>query len=537
MRYRDLCPTIGVTVLIGLIACGEARAQVTVQVSDFVALPVTGSFSGGTGNPGSLARVNVMRPEPGPSGRLWVNDLNGPLYLLDPATRSFTTYLNFNGRDAHPGLFDRFTFAAGFANGLITFQFDPDYLTNGKFYTLHLEDPVVNGSRVPDATSVPGLSVDGYEPTVAETTPGALFRESVIIEWTDANIRNATFEGTAREILRIQLNTQIHPTGDLIFNPTARRGDPDWRVLYIGAGDGGSGEQKSLTMRHNPQRLDTLVGKILRIVPDPAEHQATSRLSPNGRYRIPRDNPFAGVAGARGEVWAYGFRNPHRLTWVVDAARPSNNRLLAMSIGMHTWETINIIHKGANYGYSEREGNEAMVLTNLTEPRPANDRLPVRVTDTVTRGTVAPTYPVLQYNHGMGLAILGGVLYQGSRLPALRGKFIFGDIATGRLYYAEYADLLNADDGKPDTMAEVKNISLRWDDPADTPDTGVQPFPTMNPIVVAGYEARKRATPGVQSGPRPTRADIRLAVDASGELYVLSKVDGMIRAVVAATAE
>ncbi len=151
--------------------------------------------------------------------------------------------------------------------------------------------------------------------TSAVPVPGPSTREAVLIEWTDTNTANTTFEGNARELLRVKLNGQIHPMGDLIFNPTARPGDPDWRVLYIACGDGGSGESKNLEMRSNPQRLDLLVGKILRIIPDPAEKKDSSKVSENGRYRIPNDNPFVGKTGARGEIWAYGLRNPARLTW------------------------------------------------------------------------------------------------------------------------------------------------------------------------------------------------------------------------------
>jgi glucose/arabinose dehydrogenase len=383
---------------------------------------------------------------------------------------------------------------------------------------------------------VPGLQVAGYAPTPAVVTPGPITRESVIIEWTDTNIHDAVFEGTAREILRIQLNTQIHPTGDMIFNPTARRGDADWRVMYIGAGDGGSGEQKSPAMRSNPQRLDTLVGKILRIIPDPAEHTATSIVSANGRYRIPNDNPFVKTAGARGEIWAYGFRNPHRLTWEVDPARPANNRLLAMSIGLHTWETVNIVHKGRNYGYSAREGTEALLDTNQTGPRPVPDRLPVLISDTVTHGTTAVTYPVLEYNHLNGFAIMGGFVYHGTRLPALRGKFLFGDILTGRLWYADYQEMLAADDGKPDTLAARLEVQVRWNDPNDAPDAGLTTYPTMNPIVVAAYKARRAREAPAATEPMPARADIRFGLDAQGEIFILSKVDGMIRSVVGATA-
>ena len=83
-------------------------------------------------------------------------------------------------------------------------------------------------------------------------------------------------------------------------------------------------------------------------------------------------------------------------------------------------------------------------------------------------------------------------------------------------------------------MAAYEQIAIKWDDPSDEPDAGLKSYGTMAPIVVAGYEARKRQTPGVVGGPRPTRADIRLGVDAAGELYITSKVDGMIRAIVGA---
>ena len=145
----------------------------------------------------------------------------------------------------------------------------------------------------------------------------------------------------------------------MTFNPVARPGDPDWRVMYLGAGDARSGEQRD-SRRLNPQRLDTLVGKILRIVPDLREHTKTSTVSENGRYRIPNDNPFVTLEGARKEIWAYGLRNPHRLTWDVDPAQPGAPRLLAFNIGLVAWETVVVIHKGANYGYPLREGTQSM---------------------------------------------------------------------------------------------------------------------------------------------------------------------------------
>ena len=93
---------------------------------------------------GLLARVNSLREEPGGANRFFVNDLNGPLYILDKSTKAFTTYLDFNGREGHTGLFHKFAYETGYANGLVSVQFDPDYRKNGRFYTVHIEDPAVN---------------------------------------------------------------------------------------------------------------------------------------------------------------------------------------------------------------------------------------------------------------------------------------------------------------------------------------------------------------------------------------------------------
>jgi glucose/arabinose dehydrogenase len=475
-------------------------------------MPMTGRVDG-PGNAGSLARVNVMREEPGGTKRFFVSDLNGPLYILDTTTKKLTTYLNFNGRGTPAGLFDKLTIDAGFANGFITFQFDPDYTRNGKFYTIHLEDPALPGSLLPH-------NISGYTPTVAITTPGAIQREAVLIEWTDTNIANSTFEGTARELMRVQLNTRIHPMGDLIFNPTARRGDADWRVLYIGCGDGGSGEQQNSSMRLNPQFLDTLVGKILRIIPDLQEHTDSSTVSGNGRYRIPNDNPFAATAGARKEIWAYGLRNPHRLSWDVE--------LIAAVVGLHTWETVDVIHKGANYGYPLREGHELLKPDNTTGPLPEPDRLPVQTSARVLDGTVAPEYPVIQYPHTKegGDAIAGGFVYRGKLLPALDGKYVFGDITTGRIWYADYNAML----GNRGTIVGIQVLNIEWNG---------ESYTSMSPIVETAYHARGGKDPdlpGNSTVSGASRVDMRLAMDANGELYILSKSDGMIRAVVGVTA-
>ena len=500
----------------------QQAPRLALELEDYAALPITADNTN-TNTRAQLARVNYLRDEPG-GRRFFVNDLNGPLYILDKQTKAFTTYLNFNGRGGRPGLFPKFTFELNFATGLTNFVFDPDYAKTGVFYTLHMEDPATDAPAQPKSGVVPGLDLTGYTTTPAIPTPtvdGRIDREVVLVEWTDRNPANGTFEGAARELLRLQHPLAPHPLGEMTFNPAARPGDPDWRVMYLGAGDAQSGEQRD-SRRLNPQRLDTLVGKILRIVPDLREHVGNSSVSENGRYRIPNDNPFVSLEGARKEIWAYGLRNPHRLSWDVDPARPGAT-LLAFNIGLVSWEAILVIRKGANYGYPLREGTQVMSENGMTAV-PQDDRIPVQISDTVVRGTVTPTYPVAQFPHTPtgGDAIANGFVYRGKSIPALRNRLLFGDITTGRFWYADIAEVLAADDNNPATVAPIHKVDS-----------------SLRQLVEASYRARGGKAPALPGSARvsgPGRVDVRLASDEEGELYVLTKADGMIRKVVGARA-
>ena len=204
-----------------------APEPLTLELRDFAALPITGNVAGEGQVDGLLARVNSIREEPGGTGRMFVTDMNGPIYILDKKTKAFLPYLDFNGSGDRPGLFDRLIHDPGYSSGISQFQFDPDYLRNGKFYTVHMESPALPGSQRPDATRLPGLTFGpfGYEPTAAIGTPGTITYESVLIEWTDALPRNATFEGTAREVLAraAQQPYSSDGRGGLSSNRTARR--------------------------------------------------------------------------------------------------------------------------------------------------------------------------------------------------------------------------------------------------------------------------------------------------------------------------
>ena len=495
----------------------------TLKLANYVELPITGNMSADRVT-GVLARGSILRDEPG-GQRFFVNDLNGPLYMLNKQTKQLTPYLNFDGAGDRAGLFPKFSATMGYASGLMNFVFDPDYAQNGIFYTLHMENPATPEENVmPKAGVVPGLNLAGYTTTAALTKPteaayAPLARELVIVEWTDRQLGNTTFEGTAREVLRLYVPGLFHPLNEITFNPAAQPGDPDWRVMYIGIGDAGTGERPG-PMRLHAQRLDTYQGKILRIIPTLSEHTTTSTVSENGRYRIPNDNPFVSIAGSRKEIWAYGLRNPHRLTWYVDPARPREPVLLAFNIGLVSWETVVIVKKGANYGYPLREGTQSMSSTNGMGPLPADDLIPVQVSDTVTHGTIKPTYAVIAYPHapGGGDAIANGFVYRGKQIPALKGALVFGDITTGRIWYAHVKDVLAADDGNPLTMAPLHELGTQ-----------------LRALSEETYRKRgglNAGLPGRGAVAGAGRIDLRLAEDNYGELYVLTKGDGMIRALV-----
>ena len=502
---------------------------------------------------GQLARVNSLRSEPADAplsaSRFFVVDQNGTLYILDKASKKFAPYLKF------AEIFPHFESDTGNTAGIVSIGFDPGYAKNGKFYTVHIEKLGMEGSATPTNEHLASLKLDGYTTTPAVNPPaGPVNLESVLIEWTDTNIRNDTFEGTARELLRVGYDRN-HPMGDLIFNPLVKPGQDDYGNLYISVGDGAQGETPG--PGHTlPQQLDNFMGKILRITPDITLHPK-DKLGPNERYRIPSTgkdpNPFVSVASARGEIYAYGLRNPHRMYW--DTV---SKTLLVNDIGLHFWEEIDILTKGANYGYSEREGDEQLFVDNagktgsLVNPPvafPDRDLLHVDGIDE----PVAPVYPAAVYSHFEGDSIGSGFVYRGKQMPQLRGKYIFNDMTTGRIFYVDLAEMI-ATRGQRNKQAQIHELQIQYKNPNDTASNTAAKR-RMFDIVADTYKqkggtpAQDRVLPGAAGAttgwrdPEHTqpkadpegvpygggRADTRVALGGDGELYILSKSDGMIR--------
>jgi len=539
------------------------KGGAAVLLEDYATLPLSGrggsitSFGPNVNMSDQLARPTFIRSEPTnaplSSARFFVTDLNRNLYILDKASRTFTAYLNFQA------IFPRYYNAGGFAGGLNPIAFDPEYASNGIFYTSHLETNS-SASATPTSVNTPGLDLTGYATTPRVNPPaGGISYESVLVEWHDTNVNNATFEGTARELMRIGARDRIHPLGDLLFNPLATPGHADYRNLYVAVGDGSSGETAGAT-RTIPQRLDTLLGKILRITPDVSLRPA-DLLVTNGAvslYRIPATgadpNPFVSVSlsGLRKEIFAYGFRNCHRFSW-----DPIANLIVENDIGLDSWEEVNLVEKGGNYGYSEREGPEQLFVGGTNHRKTGSQivpAVPFPVPDALTvTGLVAavtPVYPVAQYSHWDGDGISSGFVYRGSLMPGMYGKYIFGDIANGRIFYADFTEMLAAHDGNRNTVATTHELQVVYNHPNDNPDAGLTRWRMFDIVAVTytnrGGSAGSARLPGsaesTGSGKMDVdgvlygigRTDLRIAQGGDGEIYVITKSDGSIRKMTAA---
>ena len=203
------------------------------------------------------------------------------------------------------------------------------------------------------------------------------------------------------ELILLEWLSNNHNGGDLAFGPDG--------YLYIPAGDGAMDSDTNLTglpgsYDRDPkgQDLSNLPGTIMRIDVDRPEA---------GRpYSIPNDNPFIHLEGARPEIWVYGIRNPWRITFDRETGH-----LWAGNVGQDRWEMIHLVRRGDNYGWSLYEGSHPFFLNRKPGPTPI-------------------VKPTVEHPHSEARSITGGVVYYGSKFPELRGAYVYGDYATGKMW-------------------------------------------------------------------------------------------------------
>ena len=462
-----------------------------VEVRDVARLPETRGMRPPDQdvNPAGWARVSFVRDLP--DGRRFVNDSRGFMYMLGgnrPAV-----YLDF--ADISP-----FAIYSRLESGLIGFDFHPEFAENGLFYTVH-------GEYAADNPAAPDFIPPGFSP--ADVT-----FHNVITEWRATDPSANAYQGSRRELLRVAhvVGTLTHPFGYVGFNPTAVLGDEDYGLLYTSGSDLGfsNGAGPNANNPAQLQRLDTLVGAILRI--DPRSPSVSGGTEGIGDYTIPAANWFAadGDPTTLGEIYAYGFRNAHRLSWDL-----TDGTMFASDIGMNHIEEINIVRNGANYGWMAREG---YFENGIIRPGGALNQLFPLPTDVLDGRTEDEyTYPVAIYDHDEGRSVSGGFAYHG-RIEALRGKFVFGDVNRGRLFAADLDEMKAADDGVPQTVASVEEIQLFVRD-----ENGTRRDVTFMDLIEA------------TNGAPTSRADLHMSRSGDGELFITSRQDGMVRMLVSDT--
>jgi glucose/arabinose dehydrogenase len=374
-------------------------------------------------------RPVAMIEAPDGSHRQFVVEQAGRIWIL-PADRNAS----------EPKLFldisDRRPFREN-EEGLLCLAFHPQFKTNGKFYIFYTQ-------QNPKRNILSEFQVSKTDPEKADLA-------------------------SEHEVFHILKEWWNHNGATLVFGPDG--------YLYITVGDGGDGYDP----REHGQNLNVVYAKILRI----DVNSKTGSLP----YGIPQDNPFLpadkaaldklvpfddkGQTGQRPEIWAYGVRNP----WRVSFDRETGE-LWVGDVGQDRFEEVDIIKKGGNYGWSAREGFHDLNRTS----HPA-------------KGT-APIDPIIEYghnaelaqqskfpNHSIGISITGGYVYRGKKIPALRGVYVYGDFQMGTIW------------------------GLR-------------------------YENGKLTADGVLVNGNPARTIPSFAEDSEGELYVLS-FDGRIYQIVA----
>ena len=416
------------------------KTALSLKLSNFVSFPFEDNAK--------IVRFSNMRYKPKvKTNQVYVNNHDGQLYSI--IGNSLQKELDLKDH------FPNFISNPGLATGFGSFAFHPDFENNHLVYITHAEKPLSKPSNFEYEKNIP-----------------------VELQWVLSEFKLENKDSfnkfTSRELLRINFPRGTHGVQDINFDWTAKKGDEDYGALYIGIGDGGATQSGFPELCHN---LNSPLGTILRINP------TVNNVNTDKAYSIPNTNPYAKNTDPKiwKEIYAYGFRNPHRFTWYED-----DRRFLSSEISRKAFEEINWIKPGKDYGWNIRDANIKYDAKNqkYLEPVPWDEP--------------EPNYelPYAVYSHFEGRAISGGFIYRGS-IPELKDKYIFGDIVSGRIFYIN-----------------LKNNTK--------PLQFVYEFGLVN----------ENGEEGTLLNWVGDRVDLRFGEDASGELYIMTKTDGKIRKII-----
>jgi len=298
---------------------------------------------------------------PDSSGRLFVSDQIGVVKIIKDGKVLDEAFLDL--RKNMVELKENYD-----ERGLLGMAFSPDFENDKKFYVY-------------------------YSAPLRKNAPSGWDHTSRVSEFKVSNDNlNKIDLNSEKIILEIDEPQLNHNGGEIIFGSDG--------YLYVAVGDGGNADDFGLghSKTGNAQDLSNLLGKILRIKTDGG---------------VPQDNPFVGRTG-RDEVYAYGFRNPFRMSFDKET-----DRLLVGDVGQNLWEEVDIVEKGKNYGWNIKEGSHCF-------SHESPNKSPIDCANVGYQGEQLVA-PILEYNHTEGISVIGGFIYRGTEIPKLYGKYIFGD--------------------------------------------------------------------------------------------------------------
>ncbi len=382
--------------LAALAACGSGEGQADSAGNASAPAPARTQASG---------EATKARPSAADGVRLvGVGSFDAPVYVTAPPGDTRRIFVVEQGgrvrvvvggkRRSRPFLDIRRKVIAGGEQGLLSIAFAPDYARTRRFYVNYTDR---SGTQ-----------------SVVEFRRSKTSRDRALT--------------SGRLVLRYDGEESNHNGGLLVFGPD--------RLLYIGTGDGG-GANDQHGSRGNAQDLGSLLGKILRIDP---------RRARGRPYGIPPGNPFSNRAGARGEIYSYGLRNPWRFSF--DRA---TGALSIGDVGQGAIEEINFAAagraSGANYGWRPFEGSRRTAGVSASEDAPGHVR------------------PVIELSHDDGnCSVTGGYVVRDKGVPALAGRYVYGDFCKGQLRSAKLSRGAAADDRPIPGVGTVQQLSSFGED-------------------------------------------------------------------------
>ncbi|KAL0926779.1 hypothetical protein M5K25_003029 [Dendrobium thyrsiflorum] len=352
-----------------------------------------------------------MVPHPDGSNRVFLSDQAGKIWLATVPAQGSGGTLGFNESSTFLDITDMVHYDTAF--GVMGLAFHPNFTSNGRFFVSYNCDKTQLASCSGRCSCNSDVDCDpsklGLNNGVQPCRYQSVISEFTVNDSSSTTPSEATFASPSevRRIFTMGLPYTEHHGGQILFGP-------EDGYLYFMMGDGGNdGDPFNFA-----QNKKSLLGKIMRLdVNNIPSSNEINDLGLWGNYSTPKDNPSADDSQLQDEIWALGLRNPWRCSF--DSKRPSY--FFCADVGQETYEEVDLISKGGNYGWRDYEG-----------PYPYHSKWTPG--GNTSLNSINPIFPVMGYNHSSvntnvgSAAISGGYVYRAKADPCLYGRYLYADL-------------------------------------------------------------------------------------------------------------